>query len=780
MKMTTMQQPLRTRRDYGETASGSKKAYVELPDLVFGDHILVSFDDPGFKRPAPRYYTKEFEFRGMRGSDLIVLDVVANQTRMLDVNDGKTLSLSKVASSGGRDMLIATDEFEAALKESKFEKGKPADPTKNMSDADAKEWDKQKDEHEDEFKAAGLSLDDYSAELKTATPMTVRIPAGLKKGDVVEVAYKRKPSQEFEVIRASKDSLYLLDPARDKKFNLYLSGPDADTTVTEIAQVPSESEPMKAAKMSEDEKEAKFEKGKPADPTKNMDSADKKEWNEQKDEHKDEFKAASETRVAEDLPPDVERYHKEVVKGNPSYSDSQAWATAWSIYCRANPGSAHCHENEYLKAAGDCDYAFELEKESKFEKGKSMTPEQVSKVVGPEFKENVENPPPAVEKLKEKLEKSAEWKGWTEEMPVQVVTENKTHVFDNLAEAKKKFPTLDPKKNTKDFTWATHGEVKGKPAIRFEDWGTYKTLSTASAKGAEGATMIEPSVEAEDKTAAELTIDSLTGLLDRIGKFVDADFTLLYTNLENGEWDDVTARQSLKSVMASKASSADKALYKKLTDHPVDGLKAASVKTAASGLYGFTKEAERVCGSATSRLSKHAAKLAKDIYVKDGETPAFLEEHQKRSGSRAARMLRACMADIGPGQPEKTAGKREGGRYGFSGKTSRLALQACADLDHEAGVIACDLNGRMGSKHATITGFFNKHAKKAKCGWSEMLLDAYPSAPAPIVASAKVAPTVSEILMWDGSGSRVASSFLASDEDDEDEEAAVTTATPKC
>lgn len=52
------------------------------------------------------------------------------------------------------------------------------------------------------------------------------------------------------------------------------------------------------------------------------------------------------------MPSPVDRYFKEIKKENPSYSDEQAWATAWSIYCKyKNPGSDSCHKptSEYLK-----------------------------------------------------------------------------------------------------------------------------------------------------------------------------------------------------------------------------------------------------------------------------------------------------------------------------------------------------------------------------------------------------------------------------------------------
>jgi hypothetical protein len=52
------------------------------------------------------------------------------------------------------------------------------------------------------------------------------------------------------------------------------------------------------------------------------------------------------------MPSPVDKYFKEVKKSNPGYSDEQAWATAWSIYCKhKNPGSPSCHKptDEYLK-----------------------------------------------------------------------------------------------------------------------------------------------------------------------------------------------------------------------------------------------------------------------------------------------------------------------------------------------------------------------------------------------------------------------------------------------
>jgi len=58
------------------------------------------------------------------------------------------------------------------------------------------------------------------------------------------------------------------------------------------------------------------------------------------------------------MPSPVDDYFKKVKKDNPSYSDSQAWATAWSIYCKhKNPGSEHCKKetSEYFKGKNAMD-----------------------------------------------------------------------------------------------------------------------------------------------------------------------------------------------------------------------------------------------------------------------------------------------------------------------------------------------------------------------------------------------------------------------------------------
>ena len=64
------------------------------------------------------------------------------------------------------------------------------------------------------------------------------------------------------------------------------------------------------------------------------------------------------------MPSPVDKYYKQIKKDSPSYSDEQAWATAWSIYCKhKNPGSPHCHKptEEYLKGKEASDLVRDFE-----------------------------------------------------------------------------------------------------------------------------------------------------------------------------------------------------------------------------------------------------------------------------------------------------------------------------------------------------------------------------------------------------------------------------------
>ena len=79
-----------------------------------------------------------------------------------------------------------------------------------------------------------------------------------------------------------------------------------------------------------------------------------------------------------------------------------------------------------------------------------------------------------------------EWKGYKPNMSVQVVgvkngkiTSNGggVEIFKNLKDAQTKYSDLDPKENSKRFTWVMRGEIKGRDAGRFETWQAERMYS---------------------------------------------------------------------------------------------------------------------------------------------------------------------------------------------------------------------------------------------------------------------------------------------------------------
>lgn len=66
-------------------------------------------------------------------------------------------------------------------------------------------------------------------------------------------------------------------------------------------------------------------------------------------------------KEAKNLPPKVEKYVKQIKKDNPDYDEGQAWATAWSIYCKhVNNDSPHCKKKpgEYFDKKADSDGSY--------------------------------------------------------------------------------------------------------------------------------------------------------------------------------------------------------------------------------------------------------------------------------------------------------------------------------------------------------------------------------------------------------------------------------------
>lgn len=189
-------------------------------------------------------------------------------------------------------------------------------------------------------------------------------------------------------------------------------------------------------------------------------------------------------------------------------------------------------------------------------------------------------------------------------------------------------------------------------------------------------------------------------------------------------------------------------------------------KTAASGLYGFTKGVQKDCESAIRKVSKTAARIAKQLWAKDQGVCAFLNTHAKRSKSLPAKVILTAMKELGPKvatfhqlrratyspqvQPiEKMAGKSGYGMYGFKSKTAQLGVSACSQLKAEVGEIASDLHKRRTAKRENIVGFLSDHKKLGKCIYSKLILSTYPDENTKFASNEFVPDTVQGWIEWE-------------------------------
>lgn len=168
----------------------------------------------------------------------------------------------------------------------------------------------------------------------------------------------------------------------------------------------------------------------------------------------------------------------------------------------------------------------------------------------------------------------AEWKGWTEDMPVQVVGDRGTEVFPNLAAARRKYPKLDPVKGGGGFHWAMRGEVKGQPAIRFESSGVYTSLSRDAGQNAPGnwygleprkPGITEPAIEPKSAAWENLpkgwTQDSVQSMWDTMTDGVKHKITRCMEKMD-GKVDDTGAYcGSLAAQVGYKRASGKRLTY---------------------------------------------------------------------------------------------------------------------------------------------------------------------------------------------------------------------------
>lgn len=163
-------------------------------------------------------------------------------------------------------LVLQIGQLRRTVKQARFEEGKPADPTENLSEEDAKKWDEEHDKNKDNFKEAKAK----------------KKPVATKKTE----ATKKKESwtkAKSLVPKTNKNKKYSGDEEGDS---------DKESGTKARSLVP---------KINRNKKYSRFEEGESADPTKDMSEEDADKWKDNTDKYEDKFKKEASLSEADKL-----------------------------------------------------------------------------------------------------------------------------------------------------------------------------------------------------------------------------------------------------------------------------------------------------------------------------------------------------------------------------------------------------------------------------------------------------------------------------------------------
>jgi hypothetical protein len=269
---------------------------------------------------------------------------------------------AKTKTAADLDPWKTDDAAGEEAKRSRFEQGKPADPTENMDPEDAEAWKSENDEHKDNFKeAAGLRWKARFPRSHSSYGHFFDLDVNTPDGVYTFMIEPLLGDQNTHVQLLGKP-MYVLrvhtPNAGNMKFRRQL--PDIDK-LKEVAENYAKTLQAPAGSVIWDgwSKTAlgpdsggsmlsKFEEGKPADPTENMSPEDAKRWKEEHDEHKDNFKSAYYRRTAAD----DGGFEDGIDKGKFTIILHQTGATKWTAtYINPQGGSGGSSATSSAKAA---------------------------------------------------------------------------------------------------------------------------------------------------------------------------------------------------------------------------------------------------------------------------------------------------------------------------------------------------------------------------------------------------------------------------------------------
>ena len=381
-----------------------------------------------------------------------------------------------------------------------------------------------------------------------------------------------------------------------------------------------------------------------------------------------------------------------------------------------NPESEHCQMNKSEYFPG---------RKAKFERGVSMTVDEVADVVGPEFKEMNEDPPESVKKVMEGMQ------GKTARRSPLLAMEQ---FADMLRDGK--FEEGVPADPTENMSPEDAAEWERQTEEHKDEFKT-ADLEAVLHRDDDGTVPFDLFF---NRTAAPKLVWKVNRVMG--AQYAETPVGTYWIHPEGRHYEVKLDQSPVGYADRDQYAEDPSAEAKKMVEaHYAKALRGKTAAVTAGGKWGFTKGTESACTAGVNKLSKSASRIAKALYAKDEGSVGFLQKHSAKAGSKTASMLLKAMEDIGPmaalAKNGKTAGKSGNGLYGFSEKTAKLGLDACSALHHEAGVIAADLFARKGADPVKVAGYLTANAKKGKCAFSDLLAEVAPDVALEVTGTVK-------------------------------------------
>lgn len=139
-------------------------------------------------------------------------------------------------------------------------------------------------------------------------------------------------------------------------------------------------------------------------------------------------------------------------------------------------------------------------------------------------------------------------------------------------------------------------------------------------------------------------------------------------------------------------------------------------KTAASGMFGFTKAEQRIVESAISKIQKKSESISRSLEDKYPETGSYLLLRCNNANCVASKVLsKSCVFNK---EPKRVLS----GPMGFKPSSVKASHKALTDIIMYAGDVAHGLY----SREKDYLPFLTTYVKRKRCPYAKLLLQNYP------------------------------------------------------